>query len=305
MAAKRLYVSTDWWTDVDDAVAVRFLCWAQYAGLISIQGWDINTTLSNGPASLDALLRFEGFRNSVISRPLTSHVPGGAPPYQANLALLPHDVGDISTVEDAVTMYRRGLAGQSGRVEILSIGYLNNLQELLASSADVHSPLTGAALVAAKVSKLWIMGGNWPSGDENNFNRTTQAKTAASYVCTNWPTPITFVGYETASGINTGQTLRGSADPLAQALVDHGSSAGRPSWDIMASLIALADPASIAVSSVRGYGSVNGSTGANTWVTDGAGPHTYSVIGGSASLYQEMWRGILNRTSVGRAFVVP
>ena len=57
-------------------------------------------------------------------------------------------------------MLRRTLAAQPDRsVQYVSVGYATNLHDLLLSSGDAHSPLSGAQLVASKVEQVVIMGG--------------------------------------------------------------------------------------------------------------------------------------------------
>lgn len=64
---------------------------------------------------------------------------------------------------DAVTLYRETLAKQpDGSVTILAVGPLRNMANLLKSGPDEASPLDGKALVAKKVKRLEIMGGNYP-----------------------------------------------------------------------------------------------------------------------------------------------
>lgn len=283
---KPVIIDTDWWTDVDDAVAMRHAVYMENQGLINILGFCINTNLLKGPGSLDAMLIADGRAVNDISVPLTSHVPDGTPNYQNGLFELPHNAGEPSEQEDAVSMYRRLLAGSTGKVDIISIGYLNNLSELLDSEADVHSPLSGADLVTAKVDTLWVMGGSWPTGTENNFDRTAQAIAGANNVCANWPTRIVFSGFEIGVDIITGGNLAAALpdDHLTQALADHGSSAGRMSWDPMKLYFAAlgiddftVQPRHAGYKLVQGTGSVDGGTGANSWVNSPSGPHYYTT----------------------------
>lgn len=67
--------------------------------------------------------------------------------------------------EDAVALYRRLLARATEKVEIIEIGFLGILSELLKSVPDGISEKSGAALVCEKVSKIWVMGGNLNTGD--------------------------------------------------------------------------------------------------------------------------------------------
>ena len=82
------------------------------------------------------------------------------------------------------------------------------------------------------------------------------------------------------------------------ALVDHGSSSGRSSWDPMCLLLAIdGDAASGGYYSVRGTATVSASTGANTFTPDPYGPHEYVIKSQPDSYYVAKINGILTRTT--------
>jgi hypothetical protein len=212
-------------------------------------------------------------------------VPSGTPPYQTNLFdKLPHREGYWAATASSTDTYRRALAAaDANSVDIICVGYATALSALLSSSADAISGLTGIQLVTAKVRNLWVMGGQWPAGQENNFNRDTTAAAAANALVTSWPStvPITFLGYESGATVLTGQNLNGTAavDPVAQALSDYGAAtSGRPSWDPMLTWLAcLGDVTAAGYTSVQGTASVNATTGVNSWTNGSGGPHRYVV----------------------------
>ena len=90
----------------------------------------------------------------------------------------PGPLRNASEAPTAVHVYRRTLAAAAASsLTIVSIGFASNLEMLLASPADEHSPLTGRALVAAKVQRLVVMGGNYGAGTrraEWNFGAELQ-----------------------------------------------------------------------------------------------------------------------------------
>lgn len=289
VATRKVIIETDWWTDVDDVLAIRLALWGEKIGAWDILTMGINTTLANGPGSLDALCYADGRRKMPIGVPATSYVPSGSPAYQLNMTTTGHAAGLPGNRPTAVSLHRRALAAAAnGSVEILSIGYLNNLADLLASPADAISSLTGAQLVAAKVSKLWVMGGNWPTGSENNFSRDATAIAAAAAVVSGWPTPIIFQGYEVGASVITGGNLVSdvaTTDIVAKALVDFPTPGGRNSWDPMMAMACMADTlANAGYTSVQGTAAVNAGTGANSF-TVGAGTHSYLVKSQPDSFY--------------------
>ncbi|KAF2493619.1 hypothetical protein BU16DRAFT_551412 [Lophium mytilinum] len=140
---------------------------------------------------------------------------------------------------DSVALYRKTLAAQRiGSVTIASIGFFDNLSGLLNSTADAHSPLPGPALMRAKVSKLVIVGGQYPSGSEYNFYSFNPLSTAL--VVNTWPGPMTFSGAELNVTAGAALTREGPAtDPVAAAYRWHiGYNTSRATWDPFAVLYA-------------------------------------------------------------------
>jgi inosine-uridine nucleoside N-ribohydrolase len=162
------------------------------------------------------------------------------------LANYPHTIRRNSEAYDAVTLYRRVLAGQPDHsVVIITVGFLTNLAGLLRSPGDGYSPLGGRELVAKKVKRLVSMAGKFPEGWEFNVFKDS---TASRYVVDHWPTPVLYSGFEIGVKIKCGLPLVGDAAirhspvkdvfriSLPQAAED---SAGRSSWDETAVLVAI------------------------------------------------------------------
>ncbi len=201
----KIIAGTDWWTDCDDAVALRLLARAHLRGEIELLGVAVNACMEDSAPSLDAYLSIEGLPNL---------------------------------------------------------------------------PLDGLRLVREKVNKLWAMAGNWADprhGFEHNFAKTPRASSAANIVCKKWPTPVTFLGFEVGQSVITGGRLP-EGDPLRQILIDHGTPAGRCSWDPMLALLVLTgDEKAAGYGVVRGRASVSAQSGINRFKADENGPHAYVV----------------------------
>ena len=75
------------------------------------------------------------------------------------------------TAPNATTLYRLLLANApAASVTLLVTGYPRNLYHLYHSGADDISPLPGRELICAKVAKIVVMGGDYPTGSlEHNF----------------------------------------------------------------------------------------------------------------------------------------
>ena len=143
-----------------------------------------------------------------------------------------------SNYPSALTVYRQTLAAaQDNSVVIDSIGFLNNLRDLLQSPADGISSLTGQQLVTQKVRRLVVMGGDYPIASvcEWNFCGDT---VAASYVMANWPTEIVATGFSQNGGpVGPASSRDGTTDPVKKAYDLTGATT--LAWDQVASLYAV------------------------------------------------------------------
>lgn len=158
-------------------------------------------------------------------------------------ARYPHKTLKTSVAPDAVKIYRRILSAQpDSSVVICTIGFFTNLKDLLLSTGDEYSPLSGRDLVTRKVKRLVSMAGSFPKGKE--FNVYCDA-TASRVVAEQWPTEIIFSGFEIGDKILTGKKLvqmeiDGSPVKDAYSLCfAEGDPDGRMSWDQTAVLVAI------------------------------------------------------------------
>lgn len=180
-------------------------------------------------------------------------------------------------------LYRRILSEAEGNsINIISIGFLTNLESLLKSEADDSSPLAGKDLISAKVKEIAIMGGQYPAGWEYNFGYKDPESTA--YILANWPKNVsmTFSGYELGGDVYTGENLAQISPPNSPILsayqwyVGRGS-ALRPSWDPITTIYGILgiDGFSkigmkplLAYANQDGYNSITSKNGSNAWVND-------------------------------------
>ena len=276
---RQILLGTDWWTDCDDAVALRLISRSVAREEIRLLGIGLNACMEDSVASLVGFLRADGVDGIPVGIDLAGNDFGGCPPYQRRLAS--EYAPDVSNgdAEDAVRLYRRILAEATEPVEMVEIGYLQVVANLLKSGADDISPKSGIELVRERVSKIWVMAGKW-DGDgekENNFCRNARSRGAGKAFCALCPVPVTFLGWEVGYGVITGDRLD-EADHLRRVLMDHGSLSGRHSWDPMLVLMALiGDEEAAGYGTVTGWASVDADTGANHFVTDPEGLHAYVV----------------------------
>ena len=160
-------------------------------------------------------------------------------------------VNHKNEVPDAVALYRQILAAQPDySVTVVATGFPLNLANLLASSADASSSLTGQALVAQKVKQLVYMGSRVDYGeaelrpDFNLGDGPYKDGRSAQKVLSEWPTDIVFATGDVGDAIKTGESLRAQLpeNPVARVydLFPGTDARGeRASWDLTAALYAV------------------------------------------------------------------
>lgn len=201
----------------------------------------------------------------------------------------PIDLPLTEGAPDAVQVYRKALVeAEDGSVVIVSVGFFTNLRNLLQSTGDAVSPLTGAELIRKKVKRLVSMAGKFPSGKETNIIVDPKS---AQEVFAHWPVEIVLAGYEVGRHVRTGDRMleRGiKGNPMVDAyamsipqdrLEYPGKSryepGGRASYDQTAVLAAVR-PDGAYFSAERGIITVDGD-GTNHWSVEGDGRHTRLV----------------------------
>ena len=180
-------------------------------------------------------------------------------------------------------LYRSTLAAaENSSINIISIGFLTNLADLLHSQPDTHSPLPGPDLISSKVRELVVMGGQYPSGWEYNFGGADPS--SAAYVLEHWPrdVPVTFSGLELGADIWSGHTMRATAPYDSPVRAAYEWYMGRcntvqRSWDPVTVLYGVLGmhgfgrldvEALFEFASAGGHNRVNATDGSNAWVDD-------------------------------------
>lgn len=283
---RNFILGTDWGEDSDDCVAVRVLARAHKKGEINLLGIGINTLTEYSAPSLYRFLEKEGVTCQIgVDKDLEHKIEYVT--YQKRLAKETDKTND--DFENAVRLYRKLIAECDGEVEILEIGFLQVICGALMSQGDDISPKSGMELFKEKVKKIWIMGGTWNNmpGYEYNLCKYGFSRAASHAFVTNCPCPITFLGWEIGHDLITGDKLADD-DFLHLALADHGSGAGRESWDPMLAVLALInDNAKAGYDTVTGFATVD-ENGANYFEEDETGPHQYVVKVKDDSFYSNI-----------------
>lgn len=307
-AGVRIIFDTDLGPDSDDAGALALLHALADRGEAEVLGVSCSTTSPWCAPAADAINAYYGRPDLPIGTLKGPGSSGGSEGWAGdsfNGYVAGHFANDLrhgEYAEDAVALYRRLLAAApDASVAVAVVGPLTNLKNLLDSPADVLSPLDGRALVAQKVRGLTVMGGRYPAGGESNF-RADAAATRA--VVADWPTPVTFSGYEVGEGLLTGARLwdeTPEANPVRAAyhLWDlHFARRFTPEFDPEAGIWPHSSYDQTAVlHAVRGLGEYwrAEATGSNVVLPDGANKWRPALDRDHAYLVEQMPREELAR----------
>ncbi len=282
-------LGTDWWDDCDDAVAIRILAREHKSGNICLKAIGINACMEYSVKSLGGFLNSEGVKEVPIGIDLKATDFGGNPSYQKRLADIPSGYNENSEAEDAVKLYRRILSESKEPIEIIEIGFLQVISNVIESEADDISDKTGLELISEKVTKIWVMAGKWDEafGKENNFARNERSRVAGSVFCKKCPVPVTFLGWEVGADVITGDNLK-KDDILYGVLCDHGSQNGRLSWDPMLVQLALiGDENKAGYDTVKGRAVVDKNSGKNNFYPCSDGNHKYVIKRENSEYYKK------------------
>ena len=256
-----IVLDTDLGIDVDDAGALAVLHALADRGEADILATVANVYDPYAVAAIDAV-------NTYYNRP---DIPTGRNPNPAHYAVatpywrpeIPHFVAtmaefpndtDLDALTPAVSVYRQSLAAQpDGSVTVVSLGFMQNLADLMDSAPDEYSDLGGMDLIRQKVEKLVVMGGVYPGhrGELYLSGGQEMDAAAAKQVVDNWPTTTVFSpgNADVCDSLLNGGTLSEETpetNPVREGYaLFNGPERGRASWDLCAVLYAvrgLADP---------------------------------------------------------------
>lgn len=244
---------TDLGIDVDDAGALAVLHALADRGEARILATVANVHDPYAAAALDTINTYYGRPAIPVGHNAraqyavaTPYWRSPAPRFVQDLAeRFPHDTG--ASPSSAVSVYRRALASQpDGSVTIISVGFMQNLADLLASKGDKYSSLSGEALVKRKVKALVAMAGSYPGSHRDLYLKGGREMdpSPAMKVLSAWPTTTVFTPGNVCGGFPTGHTLAQrtpARNPVraAYTLFFGKEGVGRNSWDLCTVLYAV------------------------------------------------------------------
>jgi hypothetical protein len=284
----KIIFDTDIGGDADDLGALVMLNNFMNKGeceLLGVMSW--STELYAVPA-IDAVNRFYGHTHIPIGcrtgesfhedwqylKPLAEHFP--------------HEL-EQKDAPDATLLYRRLLAeSRDGSITLVTVGPLANIRNLIDSGPDSISPYSGKELIEKKVRKVVMMGGQFPSG-ENEWNFNGNMPGVTLYVLANLKVPVVFSGYEIGDRIKTGEVFNRiyPETPLYVGFLHFsrnaswikGSFIGKildnSSYDQTAVLYAVRNGEGIYWDRIEGGYCKADSTGGDTWIEGPVGNQSY------------------------------
>ncbi|MBO8130164.1 MAG: PKD domain-containing protein [Candidatus Marinimicrobia bacterium] len=225
----KVIYETDMCADVDDVGGLAILHALANNQEAEILAVCYNEVHDYGPPAIDAINTWYGRGNIPIGIYKGNLSDPDYSSYLYFVAQYPHDL-EKKDAPSALEVYRSILSKQpDSSVTIISVGFLNNINDLLENEYD---------LISKKVKKLVIMCGIWNDG----FNLVRHGLVNVSQnVIENWPTPIVFS--QPGGDILTGSCLKNAptTNPVREAYSRYFNCQfkDRPSWDEIAVLYAV------------------------------------------------------------------
>ena len=227
MNPKRVIFETDMCTDVDDVGALAVLHALADNGEVEILAISYNEAHPSGAGTICAINTWYNrgdipigiYKGDLADPDESSYLDGIATNF-------PHDLPTVPT-PSSLELYRQVLSGQpDNSVTIISVGFLNNLYDLLQADSN---------LVAQKVTKLVVMA--LLIDDPYNTVRHDLIDKSA-YVIHNWPTRLVISQH--GESVYTGARLAETPaeNPVREAYYRrfNGQYRSRSSWDQIAVL---------------------------------------------------------------------
>lgn len=269
-----LIIDTDMFSSADDVGALAVAFGLQLRGEADVIGIALDTRTSRPAVATNswrcaaAIAQFYG--DPTV--PIGTHLPNNGSEVNTIDWIRPcaqRAASSTPTPSDALSMYRRALVAQpDASVVIASVGYTQNLRDLLDSPADAISPLAGRDLIARKVRNLVIMGGGFPnSAGENNL---VGDPVAARRVASGWPGRIVWSGYEVGDAVQTGATISSVHPANSPVRIAYEAYVGPRKWIDSYDLTAV-------YHAVRPADPVYGLVGPGTNVVSNTGANTFSA----------------------------
>lgn len=293
-----LIFDTDIGNDVDDVLALGMIHALQSRGECELLAVTITKDHELAAPFTDAVNTFYG-RGGVPIGVCRSGVTPEAGKFNPLAAVkdedrlrYEHDLISGKQAPDAVRVLRQALVdAEDGSVVIAQVGFSTNLANLLRSTPDAISPLSGMDLVQKKVRLLSIMAGAFTQivgrtgdlYDHKEYNIVKDIPSAQS-IARQWPTPIVWSGFEIGIAVpypheSILEDFRYvDHHPLAEAYIAYNPPPhNRPTWDLTSVLYGVRPTRNYFDLSKPGRVIV-ADDGLTTFEEDPEGPHRYLIL---------------------------
>jgi len=287
---KKIIYETDMCADVDDAGGLAILHALANNGEAEILAVCFNEVHPYGAPAIDAMNTWYG-RGDIpigIYKGQLDNPHGSG--YLEHVAEFPHDL-ETADAPSALDVYRQVLVEQpDSSVTIVSVGFLNNINDLLIAEPD---------LVARKVVELVQMAGVYNDG----FNLVQHNLVSVSEnVIRNWPTPLVISqeGWDIYTGDN--YQYAPEENPYREAFYRFfgNNFEGRSSWDEMAVLYGVRGLTTYFYENTSGTGRLSNGY---TWQME-PGFRSYLTNRYSNPTYEHIIEDLMDQMPIGAHFTV-
>lgn len=291
--SKSIIIDTDFASDADDILAIRIALCFQDKGMLDVKGISLSTSYSRSPLAIHALCKYDGYGSIPVAMDTSGKGVQVHTEYVNVMYEWPKHRDDY---EQPVEMYRRLLAESPEKVNIITLGFLQNIENLMKSGPDKYSPLTGAELIQQKVDTLYVVGGSDSGRPSFNFYWTGEKVVkAAKTVTKGFPARVVYLptdlSFDTFCGQFYNNEDKKGRDIVTNALKSNSQSGGVVAWDVFSMWCAVQDmndtmdKYQLSIESGNWYVS---DTGGTEWVQDGV-PERYRITktlyGGEYNVY--------------------
>lgn len=207
-------IDGDWGSSTDDLFALDVLEKAADEGLVDIKALMADREGAHFYAVMDLMNCWYGRPDTPMgivsgavkdphvfidySRVMLDHRTADGDSLRRSLTL-----EEFSHLPDATELYRKILSeAKDSSVVVILLGFPTNLANLLKSEADEYSPLSGSELVAKKVKALYVMAGEFYSGNPEPDYNLMQDKENARILINGWKTPIYYSPMEVGQAVD-------------------------------------------------------------------------------------------------------
>lgn len=164
----------------------------------------------------------------------------------------PHDIVDSDSVPDAVAVLRKTLASaEAHSIVLIQVGLAANLADLIESSGDAISPLSGVELVKQKVRLVSVMAGAFRPIEGNTHYLEANVRNGIDSMqrfARGWPEECPVIWSDFLIGIRAPYPRRSIANDFVYRkhhivpeayLLHSGPDHDRPTWDLTSVLHAV------------------------------------------------------------------